>query len=230
MKVAFATPTVKRPCKEYLDSMEASIPLLDEAGIEHQAVFEVGCPYISSARATLLRKALDAKADVVVFIDHDLSWAPDALLRLVEAEGDVIAGTYRFKLDDESYMGTLIDSPDHRPIVREDGCLKAELVPGGFLKVTKEAVHRFMGAYPELIFGPRFNPSVDLFNHGAHDGLWWGEDYAFSRNWRAMREELWILPDLDIGHHEADREWPGNFHRFLLRQPGGSEDPAREAA
>ena len=229
MKVVIATPTIKRPCQEYLDALEASVPLLDKAGIEHQSVFEIGCPYISSARATLLRKALDAKADVIVFLDHDMSWEPAGLLKLVQADADVAAGTYRFKMDEERYMGTLIDSPDGRPIVREDGLIAAELVPAGFLKVTKEAVHRFMEAYPELIFGPRFNPSVDLFNHGAKNGLWWGEDYAFSRNWRAMREKLWIVPDISLVHHEGYKTYPGNFHEFMLRQPGGSEDPNRSA-
>lgn len=230
MKVVFATPTVKRPDGAYLESLEASIPLLDKAGIKHQAVFEIGCPYISSARATLLRKALDAEADVVIFIDHDLSWPPDALLRLIETEGDVVAATYRFRIDEERYMGVLKDGLDHRPVVRDDGCLKATLVPAGFLKVTREAVHRFMGAYPELIFGPRFNPLIDLFNHGARDGLWWGEDYAFSRNWCAMGGELWILPDIDITHHNTGKDgepeaFPGNFHKFLMRQPGGRDDP-----
>ena len=230
MKIVVATPTVKQPYGPYLESLEASVPLLDAAEIEHQAVFEVGCPYISSARATLLRKALDAEADIVIFVDHDLSWPPGALCKLIAAEGDVVAVTYRFRADEEKYMGTLVDSADHRPIVREDGCIEAGLVPAGFLKVTREAVHRFMGTYPDLIFGPRFNPSVDLFNHGARDGLWWGEDYAFSRNWRAMGEKLWILPDIDIVHHNADKAFPGNFHEFLLRQPGGINDGAPPSA
>ncbi len=224
MKVVFATATVKRPCDEYLAALEASIPLLDGAGIEHAAVYEVGCPYISSARATLLRKAMDTEPDAVVFIDHDMSWEPAGLNRLLSTDDDVLAATYRYRLDDESYMGTLIDGPEHRPVVRDDGCIAAELVPAGFLKVTKRAVHKFMGAYPDLIFGPRFHPSVDLFNHGAHDGLWWGEDYAFSRNWRAMGEKLWIMPDISITHHEGDKSFPGNFHEFLLRQPGGSNE------
>jgi hypothetical protein len=62
---------------------------------------------------------------------------------------------------------------------------------------------------------------VDLFNHGAHEGVWWGEDYAFSRNWLALGGELWIVPDLNLTHHGPDTVYPGNFHNFLRRQPGG---------
>jgi hypothetical protein len=113
-------------------AIEASVPALDAAGFEHQMVFEVGCPYISSARATMLRKALDAKADIIVFLDYDLSFPPDALVKLLQTEGEVVAGTYRFKADEEKYMGRLVEDARGRPIVREDGCVKAELIPAGF--------------------------------------------------------------------------------------------------
>lgn len=225
-KVVFCTPTIVRPEGAYLKAMEASVPLLDAAGWDHSIVFEVGSPYISCARAELLRKAMDAKADVVVFIDHDLSWDPRDLLTLIETPGDVVAGLYRFKLDEESYMGTIYTGLDGRPSLRADGCIMAELIPAGFLKVTKEAVHQFMVAYPELCFGKRYNLMVDLFNHGARDGVWWGEDYAFSRRWREAGEKIWVVPNLNLTHHTGDQEYPGNFHDYLLRQPGGVKGPA----
>jgi len=224
-KVVFCTPSLAGPTGPYIAALEASIPLIISAGWEEAYVQEVQCPYISVARSKLTRRALDAKADVIVYLDYDLSWAPRDLLTLIETEGDVIAGTYRLKKSEEEYMGTLHTNGDNRPIVRSDGCIKAERVPAGFLKVTKGAIHRFMEAYPELIYGPRYNPSIDLFNHGAFKGVWWGEDYAFSRNWENAGGEIWIVPDLNITHHNGEQAFPGNFHNFMLRQPGGSEAP-----
>jgi hypothetical protein len=222
-KVVFCIPTVTRPYQVCLDSLEASVPLIKAAGWEDFMVTEVGCPYVSGARATMLRKALDVKADVIVFIDHDLSWKPQDLLTLIETEGDVIAGTYRFKKDEEHYMGVIQDDPvTFHPVVRKDGCIKATRVPAGFLKVTKEAVDRFMTAYPDLCYGPKHNPSVDLFNHGAHKSQWWGEDYAFSRNWIDAGGEIYLVPNLDLNHHTSEKEYKGNFHQFLMKQPGGS--------
>ena len=112
----------------------------------------------------MLRKALDAKADVIVFIDHDVSWDAKDLLTLIQTEGDVVAGTYRFK---------------------------------------------------------KYNLSVDLFNHGAHKGTWYGEDYAFSRNWIDCGGEIWTIPFLNINHHSADEVFEGNLHTFLRKQSGG---------
>jgi GT2 family glycosyltransferase len=60
-----------------------------------------------------------------------------------------------------------------------------------------------------------------LFNHGAHKGVWYGEDYAFCRNWRDAGGELIIVPDLDITHHTTEKAYEGNFHIYLRQQPGG---------
>lgn len=221
LRVVIATPTVTKPHPACLAAVEASVPLLDAAGIDSRIVFEIGNPYISAARATMLRKAMDWPADIVVFLDHDISFPPEALLKLIETEGDVVAGLYRFKKAEEEYMGAAFTDDAGLPDVVKDGTIRGHRVPAGFLKVTKEAVDRFMGAYPELVYGPRYSPSVDLFNHGAHEGVWYGEDYAFSRNWLACGGDIWIVPDLDLTHHSADEAYPGNFHQHLRRQPGG---------
>lgn len=222
-KVVVAVPTITKPLQVTLDSLDRSIHAIKAAGWTLGGVGETGNPYISAARSTMLRKALDAHADVVVFIDHDLSWEPHALLQLIETPGDVVAGTYRFKHEPVEYMGALLPDPHGFPQVREDGCVRAHSIPAGFLKITKNAVNRFMIEYPELCYGDRFNLAVDLFNHGAHQGTWYGEDYAFARRWREKCGDIWIIPDLNITHWAGDTPYPGNFHRYLQQQDGGSE-------
>jgi len=220
--VIFCTPTIEYPFPAYQNAMERSVPELDAAGITHQLVCEVGSAYISWARSNMLHKAMKTDADAVVFLDHDLSWEPEDLIRLIRHPGDVVSGDYRFKKDEEEYMGRLVSDDDGRPVVRADGTISAHAIPAGFLKVTRAAVERFSNAYPELVYGPE-KDFVDLFNHGAHEGLWWGEDYAFSRRWRAMGEEIYLIPDLNITHHTRDKGFTGNLHEFMLKQPGGSK-------
>jgi glycosyltransferase involved in cell wall biosynthesis len=234
MKAAICTPTLTQPHPAYVEALTVSKPALEEAGIDHLLFLETGNPYISAARATVLRKALDWGADVVVFIDHDMSWRPADLLALIRTPTDVVAGTYRFKKDDEEYMGELVRDPAGRVIgvsgVDEGTvALRANRVPAGFLKITRTGVERFMRAYPQLCYGSPLGFSVDLFNHGAHEGVWWGEDYAFSRNWLALGGELFVLPHLALTHHSTATAYPGNLHEFLMREPGGANDPARIA-
>lgn len=227
-KVVFCLPVLRRPYQACLDSLEASLPLIEAAGYDHGMVQIVDNPYISAARANMLRSALDAKADIIVFLDYDMSWRPGDLLKLIQTEGDCVAGTYRPKIDNEQYMGTIETHADHTPVVREsDGAIAAKLIPAGFLKLTKEAVDTFMVAYPELCYGPQYHLSVDLFNHGVHERIWWGEDYSFARRYREKCGPIWIVPDIDLDHNKDGKVYRGNFHRFLTRQPGGSADPAR---
>jgi hypothetical protein len=227
VKVVFCTPTYTRPHPAYVKALEESIPALDAAGIEHQVVFEVGCPYISAARATLTRKALDAGADVVVYIDHDVSWRPQDIVKLIQTDGDVVSGTYRFKKDEEDYMGALFTDAAGYPQLRSsDGAMRAHCIPAGFLKITRDGIRRFMRAYPKLLYGHPDCYTVDLFNHGAHEGVWYGEDYAFSRNWLALGGDIWLVPDLQLDHHSADQVYPGNFHIYMRKQPGGDLCPS----
>jgi glycosyltransferase involved in cell wall biosynthesis len=220
-KVVFCVPIVQRPYPKFIESLENSIPLIHDAGWDEELVQEINNPYISGARSKMLRKALDHNADVIVFLDYDLEWEPRALLDLIETDGDVIAGTYRCKIKEEQYMGAMYSKPDGTPEVREDGCIRASVVPAGFLKLTTNAIDLFMGAYPELTYGPRYRQNVDLFNHGVHERLWWGEDYAFARRYREKCGHIWIKPDLNITHWMGDKSYPGNLHMFLRRQPGG---------
>lgn len=223
MKVVFCTPTREKPHAAYLAAMEASIPLLDANGIKHSITFEVGCPYISSAMATLCRKALDTMPDAVVFLDDDVSWDPPSLLKLIEHPENVVGGTYRFKKDEVEYMGSLMTGPDGKPVGEFGQKLLAKWLPSGFLKITTHAINEFMKAYPELICGPRYHPTIDLFNHGAHDGIWYGQDYAFCRNYAAKCGKVWLLPNLNIDHNDwrGDKVYRGNYHEFLRQQPGG---------
>jgi len=230
MRVVFCVPSINGPTAPFIAAMEQSIPLVTGAGWDERLVQEIGNPYISAARATMLRKALDGAADVVVFLDYDLSWDPQDLLTLIETEGDVVAGLYRFKKDEEEYMGAPYSDARNIAITRADGCLKGYRIPAGFMKITRAGVAQFMRAYPELLYGDPIAPHVDLFNHGAHEGVWYGEDYAFSRRWIDCGGEIWIVPDLNLTHHAPDKAYPGNYHEFLMRQPGGCKDPARAAS
>ncbi len=225
--VVICVPTVNKPYQQTLDAIKASVPLLDASGWKHSMVSTVGCPYIDAARARMLRQALDAKADVIVFIDHDVSWRPQDLLTLIGSDGDYVVGTYRFKREPEEYMGQLLSKPDGTPIVREDGAIATYSAPAGFMKITPKAVNLIIEKYPELCYGERHTPHIDFFNYGAYKHVFWGEDYAACRRFIDAGGSIWTIPDMDIDHHTKDEVFKGNLHRFLLRQPGGLNDSAR---
>jgi glycosyltransferase involved in cell wall biosynthesis len=226
-KVVICIPTYQEATEALRKSLEAADPLIRAAGYDLGFVGEKGNAYISAARATMLRAALTAKADIIVFIDDDVSFDPENLLTLIETPGFVVAGTYRTREDKSNYMGRPVQTLDGKlTSVRDDGCIEMTCVPAGFLKVTVDCVVQFMREYPELCYGSPYNYSVDLFNHGAHKGLWWGEDYAFCRRWRDAGGQIWCIPNLNINHNDrkSGKVWKGNYHEFWQRQPGGAKE------
>lgn len=222
-RAVFCTPTLTKPFSAYLESMALTVPVLLEAGWSAALALEIGNAYISVARAVLMRKALNSYADIIVYIDHDVSWKPEDLLRLIETDGDVVAGTYRYKTDEEEkYMGWM-DVREHAIQQRDDGCFRATHVPAGFLKLTRHAVNQFMEAYPHLVYGEKCIPHIDMFNHGAINGIWFGEDYAFSKRWTEIGGDIWLVPDINITHHRAERDgsitaYSGNYADFVRRK------------
>lgn len=230
-KVVFCVPVYPKPFKETEAAIAAERELLTAAGWQSDTRWHVGCPYISAARSALLRSAVDADATDIVFVDQDISWAPGAALRLLETDGGIVAGTYRYKDDaTEKYMGALMSSPQGRPLTRADGCVDAIWAPAGFLKATRSAVNQMMKAHPELIYGEPLTPGFDLFGHGVMDGDWCGEDVAMCKRWRGLGEKVWIVPDLDITHHAVGKTYPGNLHKFLLRTLATPDFSAKRTA
>lgn len=235
-RVIFCTPTMVKPYQAYLDAMEKTVPFLEDRGWSCQSIYEIGCPYISHARSKMLRKACDAinhdpdsqDDEFFVFIDHDLSWEPEDMLELLEypVKGHVVAGTYRFKNDGEvSFMGRPTFGEEHgAPICREINGKEAIVmhsVPAGFLRIDKHVVNHFMKAFPDLIYGETYRPCIDLFNHGAHGGTWYGEDYAFSRRWREAGGQIFCLPKLNLTHYAKDADglelpYEGTYHDYLI--------------
>lgn len=222
-KVVFCVPVYpKEPYPQLVAALQAEIPFLKEKNILAEVIYQYGLPYISAARSLLLHRALRKDATVIVFIDQDISWEPGDAVKLIETEGGFVAGTYRYKHDEEHYMGGLREQEEGIAIAREDGCLEALVVPAGFMKVTREAVNLMMKNHPELCCGEASNPHFDMFSHGIIEGEWRGEDTAACMRWWKMGERVWCRPDLNITHHSADRDYPGNLGKYLERITGHS--------
>lgn len=217
MKVVFCTPFLYKPTAPFLRALEGCLPAIEAQGWEHGLSQFGGNPYISNARSEMTRKAIDAGADVVMYLDYDVSWKPEDMVRILSTKELVVAGTYRFKKDEEEYMGGIIPDQFNQIQVNSEGCIKSDRAPAGFLKVNRDALSIFAKKHPHLLYGDPLNPYLDLFNHGAIDGTWWGEDYAFCKRWLETENDLWICPDIDVDHHSEDKVYEGNFHKYLIR-------------
>lgn len=213
MRVLFATPSYRGiTYAPFLDSLEATTALLAEHGHQTEFYLLTGCCYVQTARNQIVKHFLDSDADVLFFLDDDISWPAGAALKLIETPGEVVAGIYPLKSEPLGFPVVIHTTPEDAPVQRADGCVAAAAVPTGFLCIHRSALERMIAAYP----GQRYvcdesGEMYDLFPQGVHQGRWVGEDFAFCRLWREIGGEMWVQCNISFTH--AGRH--GNFMRYL---------------
>jgi hypothetical protein len=211
----------------FLASLADTLELVVSRG--HKAIVSTveGCCYVQFARNRLVWEFLKSDAEALFFLDDDVSWEAQDALALIEHPDAVIAGIYRIKKDAEEYPVVIYSDANNRPVVFADGTISACGVPAGMLRIHRSVIEKLVHAHPEkryydFINGSREEGFYDLFPQGVYGDRWVGEDMAFCQLWRDLGGRISILPNMTLGHHAGDKQWAGNYHQFLLRQPGGS--------
>lgn len=100
---------------------------------------------ISKQRNDLVKMAIDAGMDYLLFVDTDMIMPPDALMRVLKADKDVIGATYNKRVPPYETLGRL-KGPKPEDI-HLGGVHEAELMPGGFMLVKTEVYRRIGWPY-----------------------------------------------------------------------------------
>ena len=198
----------------YLRSAVETVTKFDEAGIDWGFILKPGDPYLAKVRNSIATDFLTdyPQGTHLFFIDADLGWDADAAVRLVERNWDVTAGIYPKKSDPPEFPCELfLDAVKDGKLVEREGWYKANAVPTGFLCIKRHVLEKMAvgrGVYRDLDGKDKYN----IFQQGFHadDKQWWGEDYAFCRQWREMGGELWVWPDIQFSH-TGKKSWHNNF-------------------
>lgn len=204
------------PCSSFNFSLLNATKHLRANGYVVDGAAVTACPYIQAGRNAVVYEFLQTDCDTLIFLDDDMSWKPEDIVRLIETPGRVVAGAYRKKKDMVEYA-VRIKTKDTIPLIRPDGCIAAHGVATGFLKIDRYVFTKLQQQYPELRYGLMF----DYFPQGVQHHVWVGEDYAFCNLWTKTGGNIWVLPDIDFTHHGPDKDYHGNYHEFLKSLPGG---------
>ena len=230
--VFFGVPFYRNPrCTPFVSSLTGAIELFKAHGYEVHAGVVTGDSFVQRARNRLVKQFMDSGCDILLFLDDDMSWKPEDALRLIQMPDDIVAGNYRQKVEPETivYPDCIIKDEKGLPIVRQDGCLEAWGIPLGFAKISRLVIEKLIEGYPDQMYrgkkdGIDHDIHYDLFPQGVHNKRWYGEDYSFCRLWRNIGGKIWVMPDLDITHYSLRDAYPGNFHEYLMRLPGGCKE------
>lgn len=161
---------------------------------------ESGSSDIADARAIIVEQFLDGGGTHLVCVDSDVCWERGALVRLVDAPVDFVAGVYPKRQDPIEFPVQYIPGP----LQAVDGLLEVEAVQGGFVRLTRPMLKQMGEAHPGLKVQSSRSPKGSM--HMLYDrviledGTKIGEDFAFCHRWRAMGGKVWIDPEINLGH------------------------------
>lgn len=191
--------------------------------------------YLPIVRNRLVDAFLKSDAEDLIFVDADVDFPPDALLRLLDYDVDIVAGATPFKQADEGYPVTLAaKAGEPVPVDPKTGLIAAEVAPTGFMRIRRGVFERMAEHYGAdelrvVEYSPRGDECgayLNFFDTPKVGTRWFGEDTWFCRQWRAMGGDIWVDPDITFKHWGV-RATEGNFHTYLRKQPGGDLHTAK---
>lgn len=170
-----STGTIKTKTVESLIGMCKSLPF-DYYFLSHEGSI------IHHMRERLVKKAIELECTHVLFVDSDMVFEKDAVLRLLEANKDIVGANYnRRKLPVES---TAVLSGIGKVV---DNVVLANSIGTGFMLI-KLSIFDFL---PEPWF---------FWESDANGELVTGEDYWFCRLAREKGFEVWCDLSVKVGH------------------------------
>jgi hypothetical protein len=229
MKIAFATPFYEQKAwTDYVSSILQSVQILHELDIPWTFLHLAGDSYVDRARNTLVADFLNSDATHLFFIDSDMGWTPFTFMNLIGAPGEVVGATYPMKNKWEEYPVAIECDENGFPLVDQaSGLLTATLLPAGFLRIARSAFEKIEKNEPGNKYLDEKDGGPAGLRHGFFTPIQEGqtiyrEDAAFCLRCARAGVKMMLEPRATLNHWGVAPR-TGNYHEFLLKQPGGSE-------
>lgn len=190
-------------------------------GIDIQIGSICGCSVVSRARNLLAQDMLDSKCDYLLFIDSDINFEPEDILRLMAWGSDpkkgIVAAVPRTRSEDKVYIANLDYDENNELTMNRMGLVRAERVATAFMLIRREVFVTLDAAHPEWrYYDKRSDRTVPcLFDFLLTEEGYIGEDFLFCDRVREHGFEVWVDPSITLGHMGV-QEYVGNFGSDVL--------------
>lgn len=189
-------------------------------GIDVQIGSICGCSVVSRARNMLVRDFLDSPCTELLFIDSDINFEPEAIIRLMAWGSDpkkgIVAAVPRVRDTNKTYIADL--AYDNNQLTMNGmGLVKGERVATAFMWVNRKVFEDLIEANPDWTYWDK-RAGRDLsavFDFKVEREGYIGEDFLFCDRARAAGYEVWIDPTITLGHMGV-QEYLGNFGEDVL--------------
>lgn len=224
MKLMIATPFYEnKGYSPYIRSMFQTVyALARHTKLEFDFQEVSGGSYIDNNRNMMADTFMKSDSTHLMFIDSDQSWDLQGFFNVLKADKDMVGAAYPVKNNWEHYGVEIHTDENFRPLVDENGLIKAAKVPTGFMKISRKVFADIKAANPDDWYYHGDSEKLqNYFGHLTIDHVRYGEDISFNIRWLRTGGEIWLEPRVSMGHFGA-QGWFGNYHEYLMKQPGGS--------
>ncbi len=180
-----------------------------------------GCSVVSRARNLLVQDFIESDADYLMFIDSDINFEPDDILRLMawaqDTKKGIVAGVPRVRDIQKTYIADL-DHDDNGDLTMNGmGLVRATRVATAFMLIRRDLVTTMIAAHPDwTYFDKRCGKNVPaLFDFKLTEEGYIGEDFLFCDRARELGFEVWVDPTIALGHMGV-QEYVGHFGEDIL--------------
>jgi len=216
----FGTPCYDhRVCYEFFRSSIETISALSGSGIPYGFIARAGDQFIAKARNKIVSEFLAIpQATDLFFIDDDVGWPAEAVLRLLNRPEDIVFGAYPKKQAETDFPVELVADSVTGALNERDGMVMAKAGPTGFMRIKRHVLERLAehsGTFHEIDADGVDRTHPNIFRTGvSEDGFFCGEDYIFCQNWLALGGELWCVPDIEFTHR-GNKMWRDTLANHL---------------
>jgi len=234
-KVYVATPCYDMMRVETCVSLLDTFSALGGSGIECKFK-SVKSSLVTHGRNLLTCGFLDSGFDYMLFVDADVEFKPEAVMRMLVPKKDIVCTPYRVKEESIKYAVKFKD-PDFVKIEPFD-LVEIEEGPAGLMMIHRKVFERLMDKHPELKINfdeatrKKMNEeigatedAIDRYMYNFWDttfrldtGEWKGEDLSFCALARGAGFKLYANLDSGTTHH-GSYGWKGRFGDYLIKKP-----------
>jgi hypothetical protein len=191
--VLIATPTRARSM-----DMEYMVGLMHSQGIYAKWMPMGGQTDVYIARNILLNnfRREPGDFDQLVYIDSDIGFTRDDLVKLVTCGAHFVCGVYTDKGPGRNPVFFPMEGSYTRETLPKEGLLRAKYIPAGFTCIHRSVLQKMIDAKIPEPYGPMDNPNYRFF-YGPliEDRNLLSEDYSLSK----MVRQVGVQPYLHCG-------------------------------
>lgn len=192
VRVRVALAPRMQPFDEAMDSITVAAQAAVAAGF-HVSIEKVrrGCPGFQNYGPVMAHFLESGDTHLFIAAD-DVIFPPDAIVRLVNNDKDIVSGIYRkntvYELCPANYTQTWDEFAEK---FKQGGLHETKFASAHSLTIKRHVIEKMMADYPELAYRQGDEKHYALFLPMIEDGICYQDDWSFSLRARRSGFTLW---------------------------------------